>query len=321
MLKSQQLEKSLLLVQVDAMIKQSLKSDIALINQLSAYIINSGGKRLRPKLVLLAAMLCGYQGNEHIKLATIIEFIHTATLLHDDVVDESSLRRGQETANNIFGNQAAVLTGDFLYSRSFQLMAEINNLEIMQIMADTTNVIAEGEVMQLMNIQEINISQEDYFAIIYRKTAKLFETACLLGAVISEQEQDVRNSLQKFGMHLGNAFQIVDDIMDYQADSKVMGKNIGDDLAEGKVTLPLIIALNHANSKQKKILSCAVLEDTKPNIKQILNIFDQTKAIAYSVSKAREQVQLAINSIQNINLSTYKKDLIKIAKDSLYRVV
>ena len=216
---------------VNALILQRLQSDVALINQLGLYIINGGGKRMRPLLTLLSARALGYQGDQHIKLATIIEFIHTATLLHDDVVDESELRRGRETANALFGNAASVLVGDFLHTRSFQMMAELDNLRIIKLLAEATNVIAEGEVMQLMNCNDPSISEEEYLQVIYCKTAKLFEAATRLGAVLCNSTPEVEAALQEYGRYLGTAFQIVDDVMDYTSASTVMGKNVGDDLA------------------------------------------------------------------------------------------
>ena len=228
---------------VNQHIFSQLSSDVALINQLGIYIVNSGGKRLRPLLAVLAARALGYQGQQHITLATIIEFIHTATLLHDDVVDESMLRRGKETANAVFGNQASVLVGDFLYTRSFQLMVSLGQMRVMQILADATNIIAEGEVLQLMNVNDPDTTEESYMQVIYCKTAKLFEAATQLAAVLSGKDEAIVEAMKAYGMHLGTAFQLIDDVLDYQANVDELGKNIGDDLAEGKPTLPLIHAL------------------------------------------------------------------------------
>ena len=232
---------------VDRLINARLQSDVALINQLSHYIIGSGGKRLRPQLVLLAARACRYEGDDHVLMAAIIEFIHTATLLHDDVVDASDLRRGRDTANAVWGNEAAVLVGDFLYSRSFEMMVEVQSLEIMDILARTTNRIAEGEVMQLLNVREPGITEAQYIEVIEAKTARLFEAAAELGAVLAGESSVVRRALADYGRHLGVAFQIADDVLDYRSDSSAMGKNVGDDLAEGKTTLPLIHAMREGH--------------------------------------------------------------------------
>ena len=228
---------------VNQLIHAQMRSDVALVNQLGLYIVNSGGKRVRPMLAILAAKALGYEGKDHITLATIIEFIHTATLLHDDVVDESHLRRGTPTANAEFGNAASVLVGDFIYTRSFQLMVGLGKMPIMQILADATNVIAEGEVLQLMNCNDPDTTEQSYMQVIYSKTAKLFEAATGLAAIITEQDEQTLEALNLYGMHLGTAFQLVDDVLDYNADAEQLGKNIGDDLAEGKPTLPLIYAM------------------------------------------------------------------------------
>lgn len=305
--------------QVDMVIKSSLSSDVVLINQLSQYIIGSGGKRLRPRLVLLSAGVCGYQEDNDSKAAAIIEFIHTATLLHDDVVDDSDLRRGKETANAVFGNEAAVLTGDFLYSRSFQMMVDIKNLEVMSVLANTTNVIAEGEVMQLMNIQELELTENEYFEIIYRKTAALFETALDLGAILGSQPDSVRTSLKNYGRHLGNSFQMMDDILDYKSNSETIGKNIGDDLAEGKMTLPLIHARLKANAEQKSCIDDAILNSGVARLSEVQEILAKTKSIEYTISVAEKESDLAVASLANIADSIYKDDLINIAKTAIKR--
>ena len=235
---------------VNRLIQTSLSSEVVLIDQLSHYIISSGGKRLRPILVLLSAKTAGYTGKNHIDMAAIIEFIHTATLLHDDVVDASELRRGRETANAIWGNEASVLVGDFLYSRAFQMMVNVNNMRVMQILSDATNTIAEGEVMQLLHCHDPDITEAQYKRVIYCKTAKLFEAGCQLGAVLSGVDAKTEQLYIDFGKHLGNAFQIIDDSLDYTGNTEEIGKNIGDDLAEGKPTLPLIYAMQHASEKQ-----------------------------------------------------------------------
>ena len=235
---------------VNQLIQKQVNSDVSLINQLGFYIVNSGGKRLRPLLTVLAARALNIQTEQHHTLAAIIEFIHTATLLHDDVVDESTMRRGRETANEVFGNQASVLVGDFLYTRSFQMMVTLDSMRVMQILSDATNVIAEGEVLQLMNCNDPNTTEESYMEVIYSKTARLFEAATLLAAVLTKQSEAIENAMQDYGKYLGTAFQLVDDIMDYASDSEDMGKNMGDDLAEGKPTLPLLYAMWHGNEQQ-----------------------------------------------------------------------
>ncbi len=245
---------------VDREITRRLQSDVALINKLAGYIIHSGGKRLRPLIVLLASRACGYQGTDHVALAAIVEFIHTATLLHDDVVDSSELRRGQSTANVVWGNEASVLVGDFLYSRAFEMMVDVRDMRVMEILSKATNTIAEGEVMQLLNCREPDISEEHYLYVIRSKTAKLFEAAAQLGAVISGSDTAIEQALAAYGMHLGTAFQLIDDVLDYSSDSKALGKNIGDDLAEGKPTLPLIHALRTGNVHQRELLRTALSE-------------------------------------------------------------
>ncbi len=304
---------------VNELIISALKSDVALINQLANYIILAGGKRLRPKLVLLAANACGYQGDDHIKLATIIEFIHTATLLHDDVVDESNMRRGRDTANEIFGNQAAVLTGDFLYSRSFQIMVEIDNMQVMQILSNTTNVIAEGEVMQLMNINDPDISEAQYMEVIYRKTGKLFESATELGAVITNSSPQTQVALKKYGKHLGNAFQIVDDILDFKSNDTDMGKNTGDDLAEGKITLPLIHAMQVGSQTQQDLIRQAIVNEQADKLSKINTIISETGSDKYCIEQANNQVALAIEAIAVLPKSDYQAELINIANKSVNR--
>ena len=236
---------------VNDLIYDQLQSDVALINQLGIYIVNGGGKRMRPMLTVLAARAFAYQGEKHWEIAAIIEFIHTATLLHDDVVDESNMRRGRETANALFGNSASVLVGDFLYTRSFQMMTKLGDMRIMDILSEATNIVAEGEVLQLMNCNDASTTEESYMQVIYCKTAKLFEAATRLAAVIAKQDAKIEQAMADYGKYLGTAFQLVDDIMDYTADAKEMGKNVGDDLAEGKPTLPLLYAMKHGNEAQQ----------------------------------------------------------------------
>ena len=297
-----------------------LTSDVALINQLGIYIVNSGGKRLRPLLTTLAARAVGYQGQQHISLATIIEFIHTATLLHDDVVDESTLRRGKETANAVFGNQASVLVGDFLYSRAFQLMVSLERMEVMQILADATNKIAEGEVLQLMNVHDADTSESNYMQVIYCKTAKLFEAATQLAAILAEQPTEVIEAMKAYGVHLGTAFQLIDDVLDYQADSTALGKNIGDDLAEGKPTLPLIHALKHGSSEQQALIRQAITENNgMEHLDAIMAAMHETGAFDYSRNKASQEAEKAKQALAILPDSPYKDALFQLADLSVGR--
>lgn len=308
---------------VDACIKQALSSDVALINELGNYIISSGGKRLRPMITLLCAGVCEYQGNAHITAAALIEFIHTATLLHDDVVDHSNLRRGKETANAIWGNEASVLVGDFLYTRSFQMMVSINSMNVMNILADATNKIAEGEVMQLLNIGDAETNEARYMEVIYSKTAKLFEAAGrVAGTIAHEQEQQPNiyaHHLAEYGKFLGTAFQLVDDILDYTTDAITMGKNTGDDLAEGKPTLPLIYAMTHATTDEAKFLQNAIITPSPDNLPRTLEIITRTNALDYTAQKAQAQAQLAIDSLNIFKESAYKTALINLAHYSVER--
>ena len=306
---------------VNALILQRLQSDVALINQLGVYIVNGGGKRMRPLLAVLAARALGYDGDQHIKLATIIEFIHTATLLHDDVVDESELRRGRDTANALFGNAASVLVGDFLHTRSFQMMAELGNLRIMEILAETTNIIAEGEVMQLMNCNDPSTTEESYFQVIYCKTAKLFEAATRLGAVLCGSTPELERAMQDYGRYLGTAFQIIDDVMDYTSASTEMGKNVGDDLAEGKPTLPLIYAIQQANDQQRALLVEAIVErNGLERLDEILNILTQTGAIDYSQRRAQEEAAKAKAALDILPAGHYRQALYELADMAVSRI-
>ncbi len=299
---------------VNDLIFSKLHSDVALINQLGVYIVNGGGKRMRPLLTVLAAKAIGYEGEEHLQLAAIVEFIHTSTLLHDDVVDESNMRRGRETANAMFGNSASVLVGDFLYSRSFQMMSELSNLKIMDILSDATNIIAEGEVLQLMNCNDPDTTEDSYMKVIYCKTAKLFEAATRLAAVIAKQDDVTELAMLNYGKHLGTAFQLVDDIMDYTADAQEMGKNVGDDLAEGKPTLPLLYAMKHANEQQSLMIRNAIEHgDGMDNLDDILAAMKQTGALVYTQKKAEEEADKAISAIAILPESEYKQALISLA--------
>ncbi|HUM91044.1 MAG TPA: octaprenyl diphosphate synthase [Candidatus Competibacter sp.] len=304
---------------VNALIRQQLRSDVALINQLAGYIIDSGGKRLRPITVLLAAHACGYAGSRHIDAAAIIEFIHTATLLHDDVVDESNLRRGRETANAIWGNQASVLVGDFLYSRSFQMMADIGSMRVMEIMADTTNTIAEGEVMQLLNCHDPDTTEERYMAVIHCKTAKLFEAAARLGAVLADRPPAEEQALARYGLHLGTAFQLIDDVLDYNASSAELGKNIGDDLAEGKPTLPLIHAMRHGTSEEVRIIREAIEQGGLERIDIVTRTIESTGALDYTARLADEQAEQAIANLALLPQSPAKDALISLARFAVNR--
>lgn len=304
---------------VNLLIEQRLKSDVVLINHLSNYIIHSGGKRLRPVLVLLSAGCFGYQGDQHINLAAIIEFIHTATLLHDDVVDASEIRRGNETANNIWGNEAAVLVGDFLYSRAFQMMVDADSMYIMQILANATNTIAEGEVMQLLNCNDPSTTEARYLDVIRYKTAKLFEAASQLGAVLNHAAKEQEIAMARYGMHLGTAFQLVDDVLDYSSSAETMGKNIGDDLAEGKPTLPLIRAMSQGNPEQRDIIRKAIENGGRDSIAQVTQAINATDAIGYTAMKAQEEADIAITMLKSIPASRYKDALIHLAEFSVRR--
>ncbi|PCH66071.1 MAG: octaprenyl diphosphate synthase [Gammaproteobacteria bacterium] len=304
---------------VDAMIQARLQSDVVLINQLGHYIINSGGKRLRPALAILCARACGYQGDNHINLATIIEFIHTATLLHDDVVDNSDMRRGRETANNLWGNEASVLVGDFLYTRSFEMMVEMDSMRLMKILSHTTNIIAEGEVLQLLNCHDADTTEESYLEVIHHKTAKLFEAAGLLGAVITNSSTEIENAMSRYAMHLGSAFQLVDDLLDYSESSETIGKNIGDDLAEGKPTLPLIYAMKHGNEQQAQLIRTAIEEGQRDKIDDVITIINETGAITYTSQAAKQEVDNAKAALAIIPDSTYKDALLALADFSIER--
>ncbi|WP_213610524.1 octaprenyl diphosphate synthase [Pseudoalteromonas sp.] len=305
---------------VNQLIHAQMRSDVALVNQLGLYIVNSGGKRVRPMLAILAAKALGYQGKDHITLATIIEFIHTATLLHDDVVDESNLRRGTPTANAEFGNAASVLVGDFIYTRSFQLMVGLGKMQIMQILADATNIIAEGEVLQLMNCNDPDTTEASYMQVIYSKTAKLFEAATGLAAIITEQNDNVLEALNLYGMHLGTAFQLVDDVLDYNADADQLGKNIGDDLAEGKPTLPLIYAMQHGNEQQTQLIRDAIEHcNGMEHLDEILAALKYTNALEFTMQKAEQEAEKAIACLECLAESSYKQALISLARIAVDR--
>ncbi len=296
-----------------------LDSNVDLISQMSQYIINSGGKRIRPLLLLICAKATDYDGDYHYSMAVVIELIHTATLLHDDVVDQSATRRGQETANELWGNAPSVLVGDFLYSRAFEIMVEPNSMEIMRILSKATNQISEGEVLQLLNIKNANVTQAEYFKVIERKTACLFNAACQIAGILSSADQKVINAMGSFGMHLGNAFQIIDDTLDYESDSKIIGKEIGDDLSEGKVTLPMIYALEKTEEVENKILKDAIKNADASHIDQIVEILLNVDAFQYSRDIAKIESNRALESIDYLPDSKYKTALKLLCELSLER--
>ena len=308
---------------VNQTIVSNLNSDVALINQLGAYIVQAGGKRLRPVALLLAAKASNLEqletSSDQTLLAAIVEFIHTATLLHDDVVDESEMRRGRETANEVFGNAASVLVGDYLYSRAFQMMVEVGSMRVMEILSHTTNQIAEGEVMQLINCGSADTSEAQYMDTIQSKTAILFEAATRLGAIVSKQARPVEDALAAYGLHLGTAFQLVDDILDYTADASAMGKNVGDDLAEGKPTLPLINAIERSTGRDKELLEDAITNASRDNLDIVLAIIEKTGSLAYTARVAREQAKLAQEALDVLPDSEYRTALMLLAEFSVER--
>ncbi len=308
---------------VNSLIQSCLHSEVILINQISQYIINSGGKRLRPIIVLLSANAFNYasekNGEHDIILAAVIEFIHTATLLHDDVVDESELRRGKDTANELWGNAASVLVGDFLYSRAFEMMVGIGRMKVMEILSHSTNTIAEGEVLQLLNCNDASTTEARYLEVIHFKTAKLFESAAQLGAVAAEQSEAVEQAMARFGMHLGTAFQLIDDVLDYSASSDDMGKNVGDDLAEGKPTLPLIYAMLNGSKAEAEMIKTAIEQGGLEQIEAITQTIHATGALDYTRKVARDEADQAINQLSLIPDTPYKEALITLANFSVER--
>jgi octaprenyl-diphosphate synthase len=304
---------------VDRLIGESLQSDVALVSQVSKYIVASGGKRIRPLIVLLAARAFGYSDEHHIRAAAIIEFIHTATLLHDDVVDSSSRRRGQDSANTVFGNQASVLVGDFLYSRAFQMMVDIGDMRVMRILADATNTIAAGEVMQLMNVHDPDTTEDDYQQVIYRKTARLFEAGAQLAAVLAGRPENDEAGMIDYGRNLGTAFQLVDDALDFDASPDELGKNLGDDLAEGKATLPLIYAMREGDESERELIRKAILEGGLDDLQGVQRVIESTGALQYTAARAQEAADEAIGALSGIPGSDYKDALIAIAEFSVRR--
>ena len=305
---------------VNAHIRAQLHSDVALIEQMGEYIVNSGGKRLRPVLAILSARASNYQGEKHHLTAAIIEFIHTATLLHDDVVDASNLRRGKETANSIWGNEASVLVGDFIFSRSFEMMVQVGDMRVMEVLASASNTIAEGEVLQLLNCNEPDTTEQQYMEVIRCKTAKLFEAAARLGPVLGKNGSDVEQAMAAYGMRLGTAFQLIDDVLDYRADSDTMGKNVGDDLAEGKPTLPIIYALQKGTATQVKELREVIKSGDRNRLKQVIEIIEATNALDYAQQIALQEAEYAKNALDCLVDSDYKLALNSLVEFSVERI-
>jgi octaprenyl-diphosphate synthase len=304
---------------LDRLIVARLASDVVLVNQVSQYIIGAGGKRLRPLSVLLAARACGYTGDQHVDAAAIIEFIHTATLLHDDVVDGSGLRRGRHTANEVFGNQASVLVGDFLYSRAFQMMVDLGDMRIQAVMAEATNTIAMGEVLQLMNAHDPDTSEQSYLEVIYRKTARLFEAGAQMAAILAQAPPSVERSMVAYGRHLGTAFQLVDDALDYRADRAALGKNLGDDLAEGKPTLPLIYALSRATPEDAARLRAAIEQGGVDDLEAITRTIESSGGLEYTARLAQREKDLAIEALADLPDSAHKQALRALADFAVSR--
>ena len=304
---------------VDALIRLRLDSDVALVRQVAEYIVAAGGKRLRPALLLLAAGACGYRGESRLPLAAVIEFIHTATLLHDDVVDESQLRRGRRTANAAFGNAASVLVGDFLYSRAFQMMVELENMRVMHVLADATNAIAAGEVMQLMASRDPELDEARYLEVIRRKTAKLFEAAARLGGILAGVPAAAEEGLAAYGMHLGTAFQLIDDVLDYSGDAAAIGKSLGDDLAEGKPTLPLIHALRTGNGQQAGVVRHAILDGGREDFAGVLEAIRACGSLDYARAAALRESSAAAAALEPLPASEFRESLLELASFSVDR--
>ena len=304
---------------VDQVVVARLASDVALVNEIARYIVAGGGKRLRPLAVLLAARACGYQGERHVEAAAVIEFIHTATLLHDDVVDGSDLRRGRETSNHVWGNPASVLVGDYLYSRAFQLMVSLENLRIQEVMANATNAIAEGEVLQLMNAHDPDTSEQRYLDVIYRKTAKLFEAGAQVAAILAGAPAETERALVDYGRHVGLAFQLVDDALDYSANREELGKNLGDDLAEGKPTLPLIHAIANSSADDTARLRKAVETGGLEDFERISRVIESSGGLKYTARLARREAELAVESLAGIPDTAYRQALGALAEFAVSR--
>jgi len=304
---------------VNQVIQNSLHSEVALVNQIADYIIHSGGKRMRPMLVLLAGGLLGEIKPAHHTIAAVVEFIHTATLLHDDVVDESSKRRGKNTANALFGNAASVLVGDFVYSRAFQMMVAVKNMQVMEVLSNTTNTIAEGEVLQLLNINNAAVTDEAYMQVIHYKTAKLFEAATQLGAIIADASSEAQTALKHYGMHIGTAFQLIDDVLDLSGDSTAIGKNLGDDLNEGKPTLPLLYAMRHGNEAESSAIQHAIEHGGLSDLETVIQAVKRTGALDHVQKIAEKEAKLACEAIAQFPNNVYKDDLIKLADFAVNR--
>ncbi len=299
---------------VDAVIRARLHSEVVLVNQVGEYIVNGGGKRLRPALVLMSAQAFGYKGSHHHDLAAVVEFIHTATLLHDDVVDESELRRGRETANALFGNAASVLVGDFLYTRAFQMMVDVGEMRVMEVLAAATNVIAEGEVLQLLNCHDADVDVANYMRVIHCKTAKLFEAAMRLGAILGKASAAEEEAVAKYGMHLGTAFQLIDDVLDYSADEAQTGKHLGDDLAEGKPTLPLIHAMQHGTPEQATVVRAAIEEGDVARLPEVQAIIEATGALEFTRQQALLEAEAGCAAISALADTQFKRALLELAR-------
>jgi octaprenyl-diphosphate synthase len=309
------------MAKVNETILAQLNSDVSLINQLGFYIVSGGGKRLRPLLAVLSARALGYQGSSHTTAAAFIEFIHTATLLHDDVVDESDMRRGKATANAAFGNAASVLVGDFIYTRSFQMMTELGSMKILKLMSDAVNIIAEGEVQQLMNCNDPSTTEESYMQVIYSKTARLFEAATQIGAILTDSSPEIETALQNYGKYLGTAFQLIDDVLDYTADGKKMGKNVGDDLAEGKPTLPLLYAMRNGTEAQREMIHEAIEKaNGMDRLDDILQAMKETGSIEYTSDLANKEADKAIAELDVLPESEYKEALVTLAHMAVKRI-
>ena len=304
---------------VDAVIRHRLASDVVMINQIAHYIISAGGKRLRPMLVLLFSKALGFEGRERFELAATVEFIHTATLLHDDVVDESALRRGRQTANALFGNAASVLVGDFVYSRAFQMMVSVNRMRVLEVLADATNVIAEGEVLQLMNMHDPDLSVDDYLRVIRYKTAKLFEASARIGAVLAEADTAVEESCAAYGRSLGTAFQLIDDLLDYEGATEQLGKNVGDDLREGKPTLPLLLAMERCTAPERELIRHSIEHGEVARLPEIVEIVRHTGAIAATRAAARAEADKAAHALAVLPESAYREALLDLCFRSVER--
>ncbi|WP_395140688.1 octaprenyl diphosphate synthase [Schlegelella aquatica] len=307
------------MAEVDTVIRERLASEVVLINQISHYIVSAGGKRIRPMLVLLFSRALGFEGRERHELAAVVEFIHTATLLHDDVVDESDLRRGRQTANALFGNAASVLVGDFLYSRAFQMMVSVNRMRVLQVLADATNTIAEGEVLQLMNMHDPDIDIPAYLKVIRYKTAKLFEASAQLGAVLAGAPSEVEERCAEYGRSLGTAFQLIDDLLDYEGNTAELGKNVGDDLREGKPTMPLLVAMQRGSDDERRFVREAIEQGSVERLPQIIEIVRKTGALEATREAARVEADRARRALEVLPLSPYREALLELCVRSVDR--